>query len=113
MFEKMCQMPNLYVLVSNILAMRHIAVPKARKDGIKHLSPMSNRSMPTAKGMVIFRKGLAAKEKDRLVIPDSPGSEGLADKHFHTVYCVGAVLLRFAQKQCLCRVVCQVKADVA
>lgn len=113
MFEKMCQMPNLYVLVSNILAMRHIAVPKARKDGIKHLSPMSNRSMPTAKGMVIFRKGLAAKEKDRLVIPDSPGSEGLADKHFHTVYCVGAVLLRFAEKQSLCRVVCQVKADVA
>ena len=37
MFEKMCQMPNLYVLVSNILAMRHIAVPKARKDGIKHV----------------------------------------------------------------------------
>ena len=96
MFEKMCQMPNLYVLVSNILAMRQIAVPKARKDG-----------------MVIFRKGLAAKEKGRLVIPDSPGSEGLADKHFHTVYCVGAVLLRFAEKQCFCRVVCQVKADVA
>ena len=110
MFEKMCQMPNLYVLVSNILAMRHIAVPKARKDGIKHLSPMSNRSMPTAKGMVIFRKGLAAKEKGRLV---TPGSEGLADKQFHPVYCVGAVLLRFAEKQCLCRVVCQVKADVA
>ena len=76
MFEKMCQMPNLYVLVSNILAMRHIAVLKARKDGIKHLSPMSNRSMPTAKGMVIFRKGLAAKENGRLVIPESPGSEG-------------------------------------
>ena len=113
MFEKMCQMPNLYVLVSNILAMRHIAVPKARKDGIKHLSPMSNRSMPTAKGMVIFRKGLAAKEKGRLVIPDSPGSEGLADKHFQTVDGVGAVVLRFAEKQCFFRVVCQVKADVA
>ena len=113
MFEKMCQMPNLYVLVSNILAMRHIAVPKARKDGIKHLSPMSNRSMPTAKGMVIFRKGLAAKEKGRLVIPDSPGSEGVADKDFHYVYWVGAVLLRLAEKQCFFRVVCQVKADVA